>query len=213
MKKNRKVLRIVSLAAVAALLVCAIFVGGSYAKYRSEVVVTDKLSYTNQLSKSFSLQEYELTQQRDGSSVLTDTITEEAQTYQLIPGAKIPQDPFITVEGKTDVAAVLYLEVATNAAGITYDLTDDWTRLDGVTGPKGGQVYAFQGGRTLNEADTKDGPLVVHILRDQAYHVDKNPGTTTGSIRMAGYLVQSGEAYTVSAKDAAVLFASRVQSD
>lgn len=201
--KKKSFSRIGILLLAAVLLLGACLVGTGYAKYRQEVLMTGSVSHSSKLVDSFTLNEYVLTRYANGSYVKdSDTLTSEPQTYILSPGMRIPQDPFLTITGKSSVKAVLYVEV-TSCASVSCQLTSDWTQLTGLTGHSGGNVYVYQNGAALDRQETSFEQI--HILNNGFQVVD---ATGSGSISVVGYLIQCGDAYTDT--DAQTLFQTKV---
>ena len=68
-----------------------------------------------------------------------------SNTYdKVVPGMVIPKNPTITANISEDVGAFVFVEVVDTTNGaLTYSLTSDWTKLDGIVGPNGGDVYSY----------------------------------------------------------------------
>jgi hypothetical protein len=201
--KKKSFSRIGILLLAAVLLLGACLVGTGYAKYRQEVLMTGSVSFSSKLADSFTLNEYVLTRYANGSYVKdSDSVSSEPQTYILAPGMRIPQDPFLTITGKSSVKAVLYLEV-TSCSAISYSLTEDWTLLPQMTGRNGGEIYVYQGGTALEESS--DSLERISILQNGFQVLD---ATGSGSVSFIGYLIQCGDTYT--SAEAQTLFQTKV---
>lgn len=206
MKDHKRFRSRLLIAALVLALLTAAFAAGSYAKYRGQVLMTGTVSAKNQLAESFRLQEYVLTRNTDGSYTREgDELSTEPQTYALLPGLEIPQDPFLSISGKTEVPAVLYLELLPlNSVSCT--LSPDWSLLSGAEGPKGGQIYVYQNGTPITEQ--KDALKHISVLTD-GFHVEQAGGS--GSVTMVGYLLQADKEYEPS--QAETLFRQRLNGN
>ena len=206
MKDKKRFLSHLLILALCVVLLISAISAVSYAKYRKQILMTGKLTVKNRLAEGFTLQEYVLTRNADGSySRNGSETTAEPQSYQLLPGLSIPQAPFLSIDGKSEVPAVLYLELLP-MDGVSFTLTQDWTLLNGVVGYKGGDVYVYQNGAAL----TNQSPALsqIEILTD-GFLVEQASGS--GSVKMIGYLLQAGEAYQPDAADA--LFQQRLNGN
>lgn len=126
-------------------LLCGL-AGGAYAKYVKKQTLESSLTIKANLG-TIDLLEHKATKKNDGSYVLDKTNEVRANTYQLLPGLDIPKDPFVRISGKTPIEAYVFVEVVDDLpanSGITYSLTADWTKLEGVTGSHGGTVYVYK---------------------------------------------------------------------
>lgn len=201
--KNRS--RLLLLLAVLLLAVAAL-AGTGYARYRSQVAVTGQLSYSSRLASKFQLREYVMTENADGSYSKGAETSVKQQEYRLIPGMTIPQEPFLILEGKSSVPAVLYLEVC-SLEGVSFELSSDWTLLEGLRGPKGGEIYVYRSGSALEAQEP--GMERIGILKE-GFLVERS-AETEGTVQMVGYLLQCTEDYTP--KMAGELFQNRLKSN
>ena len=87
--------------------------------------------------------------------------------------------PNITIDGKTGIPAYLYLEVT----GPDTTLNDGWTKLDGVTGLKGGRVYAYE---TILTDKSVSGDIKPEI----SITWSNIPQTEAKSLEVYAYLIQ-----------------------
>ncbi|MBR0157811.1 MAG: hypothetical protein IJM24_01880 [Clostridia bacterium] len=155
-KKNnrRKYILIFSLAA---LLVVAIAIGLSQAKYKTEKVMQGKVRFTATLAENLKIQEHPAVREHDGSYELnTDADPVQVQEYKLMPGVDIPKDPFVTVEGKTNIPGWLFVEIDDSKLPeeVTYAVRTEWIDT-GRTGDYGGKLYVYN--KALVTADTQQG--------------------------------------------------------
>ena len=199
MKKANKFPYRLLLLVVLALAVIVSVVGTGYAKYKTDVILTNEVSQSNQLADSFRLLQKQAAVQPDGSYVFSDSpVTSEA--YYLIPGIHIDQTPYIVVTGKTDIPAYLYLEVIGSGLDpkLGYQLASDWTRLEGVKGRQGGDMYVFRDGFVLDAeslsqntaGDTVTHDLKVDILAS-GFGLGREPITAEQDVSFCGYLLQA----------------------
>ena len=170
------------------LIVLSVIAGGAYAKYRKTVVMNDNIVVGNRLVEAFTLVEHEAVLQ-DGAYQLTDETT-VSDSLLYIPGAVIPMDPTLTIVGKTEIPALLYVEVIDqNPAGLLhYQLTEDWTLLPDVKGYHNGAVYVYQNGRALTDSDDLN---EIHLLRDDAVTLGEDAASAVEPLQFCGYLLQS----------------------
>lgn len=155
-KKNnrRKYILIFSLAA---LLVVAIAIGLSQAKYKTEKVMQGKVRFTATLAENLKIQEHSAVREHDGSYKLnTDADPVQVQEYKMMPGVDIPKDPFVTVEGKTNLPGWLFVEIDDSKLPeeVTYAVRTEWIDT-GRTGDYGGKLYVYN--KALVTADTQQG--------------------------------------------------------
>ena len=194
MKRSLRKSTKVALVCLTVLLLLGSLAGYGYAKYRSDVVMTGSVQYRNQLVSGFRLLEHKAEAGEDGAyTAASDLVAEQA--YYLIPGTELPMDPYISIEGKTDVKAMLFLEVVPTAldSSLRYAVTEDWTLLEGVRGGKGGQVYAYQGGKVLDGAQ-EETDFTVQILQGNKVTLGTAPvNGGAESLEFCGYLIQTPE--------------------
>ena len=115
-----------------------------YAKYVKGVDFTGNVTVSAELVDTFLLYESEASRTELGDYSLTEVSVTE-NSYILMPGVDIPKDPTISITGKTDIPAYLYIEVVDGItdSAITYSLTTVWTEVADITGPNGGKVYVY----------------------------------------------------------------------
>ena len=163
------------IAVIAVFLLIGVLIGSAVGKYVKTIPVRGKVTFTASLAEEVLLQEHYAHRQPDGSYKLTgkilpaeddpatDDVNEsKGNTYFLLPGSDVPKDPFITITGKTDVKAYLFVEIVEGQdvgteenALIRYQMNGSWKKLPGVTGKHGGTVYVFTGGTgTEKELDS-----------------------------------------------------------
>ena len=196
---------------LAVMLVCCIAVTGTlavlFAKTSEPVVNTFTAAGDGKLfTGEFTLKEHIAAKQPNGSYKLTDALTNKTNTgndYYVLPRTDLPKDPFITITGKTNAPAYLYVEVVDGLpAGMHYNMASCWTRLEGVTGNNGGVIYVYNNGTPIDENST--GLENIAIIAGNTIKVDDVPGLTEGqevSLSFYAYLGQASvgtpaEAYT-----------------
>ena len=65
--------------------------------------------------------------------------------YSVVPGSTIPKDPKVSVTGKNDVPAYLYVEIVNKTEGvITFTPAEGWSVVDGAEANYGGTVYVWK---------------------------------------------------------------------
>lgn len=104
---------------------------------------------------------------------------------KVVPGTKIKKDPTIVIDGSSDVACEVYLEVVDSSNGeLTYDLSD-WTEVVGVKGIHEGKLYKYKDAISVHKAET------ISIIKDEYISVSSNISTdSTFSLDFYAYLVQ-----------------------
>ncbi len=149
---------------LAVVLVCCIAVAGTLAVLSmstSNNPVINTFTATSSLIEdedeggSFTLKENVAVRNDDGSySLKEDVFTGDkdkngnvitGNAYKALPNTEIPKNPFITITGKTDAPAYLYVEVidGLNNTGLSYTMNNCWTEVTGVTAPNGGKIYVY----------------------------------------------------------------------
>lgn len=186
---------------LAVMLVCCIAVTGTlavlFAKTSEPVVNTFTAAGDGKLvTGEFTLKEHIAVKQNDGSYKLTDALTNKTNTgndYYVLPRTDLPKDPFITIIGKTNAPAYLYVEVVDGLpAGMHYNMASCWTRLEGVTGNNGGVIYVYNNGTPIDENST--GLENIAIIAGNTIKVDDVPGLAEGqkvSLSFYAYLGQA----------------------
>ena len=186
---------------LAVMLVCCIAVTGTlavlFAKTSEPVVNTFTAAGDGKLfTGEFTLKEHIAAKQPNGSYKLTDALTNKTTTgndYYVLPRTDLPKDPFITITGKTNAPAYLYVEVVDGLpAGMHYNMASCWTRLEGVTGNNGGVIYVYNNGTPIDENST--GLENIAIIAGNTIKVDDVPGLAEGqkvSLSFYAYLGQA----------------------
>lgn len=152
------------LTAIAVLsLMLTYMVGFAYAKYVQTHKTNGSVTITADIG-TIVLQEHEAQKQPDGSYQLLGVDDDGKcdgtthghpveNSYILLPGLDVPKDPHLVIEKPNDLPVYIYVEVVDeigNGKGISYSLPN-WTKLDGVTGPKGGAVYYYNSEITTSQ--------------------------------------------------------------
>ena len=187
-RSDRKTIAAISLGLIV-LLVLALWISGVFSRYRTKLLISNEVQYSNQLAERFTLQDHAAQQQKDGSWLLTDEMS-AGNTYALIPGTQPPANPVITIEGKTEIPAYLYLELVASPNAPEYTLDPDvWVLLEGVTGKNGGLVYAYRDGPLVDDEEDEENVIVIqHFLTLET--LDKYPVQTGGNLSFYAYLIQ-----------------------
>ena len=167
MRKKRSPLVTVGILVVALL---SVLIGSAIGKYVTTVPVPGKVTFHANLG-TITLQEHAVVRNPDGSYSLTEDIATADKNgnfnaYSLLPGVDIPKDPFVKIENKSPIEAYVFVEVVdtlaetkngTTYTPITYTVSSDWLKLEGVTGKNGGAVYVYKGN------DTKAKPITTNM--------------------------------------------------
>lgn len=188
---------------LAVMLVCCIAVTGTLAYMHMEsanVTNTFVAAGGGELAKAFELKEHVAEKQPDGDYVLGTTLTDNTVTgtdYSVVPGVDLPKDPFVTVTGKTDAPAYLYIEVVDelDGTGLSYNLESCWVDT-GLTGEHDGKIYVYsddEGAAIILNGEPKD--LTVNILKDKTVNVADGDNFKLTDTKVAlsfyGYLGQA----------------------
>ncbi len=148
---------------LAVVLVCCIAVAGTLAvlSMSANNPVVNTFTATSSLiddekdGGSFTLKENVAVRNDDGSYSLKQNVFTgdkdkdgnviTGNTYKVLPNTEIPKNPFITITGKTDAPAYLYVEVIDGFkdTSLSYIMNDCWTEVTGVTGPNTGKIYVY----------------------------------------------------------------------
>ena len=188
-EKSSGVKRILPLAVTAlsavVVMTCVVLIAttGTKAKYTTDKVVNQTpvtVTVTADLASNLEVKESKATRNPSGTYSLVTNELVKNNTYVLMPGVSIPKDPKVYVTGKTSIPAYLYVEVVNdtglvtegNNAALKYSLVaPDWTKLDGVQGRHGGEVYAYKDVLQTEGTNTED--YTVSIL-DPVYNDGKD---------------------------------------
>ncbi len=194
------------LIALAIVLVIAMSVTGTLAYLTADTgAVTNTFTVGNifdeedrDTHKNFELLEHGITGKPGEYTLTAEEVSENE--YTVMPGVNIPKDPFIRVNSPVGVDVYLFVEVV-DGTGEQLTVTVDsakWTKLAGVTGTHGGDVYTLASGR-LTAGSTLD---ATNILADDEIVVANATIVAPGQVTFYGYLIQA--AGFTSAEDAAV---------
>ena len=154
------------------LLIIGSVAGYALGKYRAEVVLTDSVTARTQLVDSFRLQTV-----RSGSGAAEQA---DADTAYLLPGTAL--DLQLAIDGKTAIRSYLYVEITGDLDPAL--ISENWSRLEGVTGKHGGAIYAYQ-----SILDGSQENLTIGILR-KPLTMDADAETSLPSLSFCGYLLQ-----------------------
>lgn len=144
--KNKKFRARLRLLIILTLLLLPL-IGFAAGKYIQTISQKETVTFTARLAESVELREHKAKRTDTGKYALskTDYITNETQSYILIPGLDVDKDPHIVITGKTDIPAYLYIEVVDSPANpaITYQLEKHWQKTDKKESQHEGTVYIF----------------------------------------------------------------------
>lgn len=134
------------LMAVALVLVCVMSVMGTVAFMKHEtgaVTNTFMAAGGGSLASGLTLEESQAVKDADGSYSLGSTKV-YSNSYEAMPGMTLPKDPTITITGKTEAPAYLYLETVDRLPdAYVWTLNSNWVEVDDLTGKHGGTVYVW----------------------------------------------------------------------
>lgn len=205
MNKKRTLFTVLAL-----VLVCVISIAGTVAYMSMQggsVENTFIAAGGGKLADSLTLVENKVEQKADGSYQLTAETTAK-NSYQVMPGLTLPKNPTITVNGKTDAAAYLYVEVVSALdSNYIWAMDDAWLELTGVTGAKGGKVYVYAGDTgaalVLNSTNVPAGIPVIENNEITIAEDAQDLSTTGVDLKFYAYMAQ---AVVDGSSDAAVVY-------
>lgn len=158
-RKLNKYISVTSILVVLTLLVSVSLMGFLGAKYVKEIPFSGNVTITANLANSFTLLESKANMQDSGLYVLDTENKVSSNEYMVLPGVNIPKDPKITIVGKTNVEAYLYIEVVENLGeGMSYQLSENWLEVTGANVQnEGAKLYVYtEGGSPKIFAGTDD---------------------------------------------------------
>lgn len=138
--------------------------GYVFAKYVKVVPFEKEVTIRAEIG-TIVLQEHKVERKPDGSyALLTGNENlvlsgpDTANEYTLIPGLDVPKDPHVVITKPNNLPVYVYVEIVSKLPStITFELADGWMKVDGVTAPNGGTVYAYNTAITADET--------IHILK------------------------------------------------
>lgn len=190
---------------------CAALIGVLSAKYIKDYYPVGTLKLSVELDEEVELFEHKAVRQTDGdgSYYLADEFTDSkvfTNTYVVMPGVDIPKDPQFYFQKKSAVPIYLYVEIDTVIESadpdmvipdtITYELTENWDLLEGVTGPNGGAVYVYKYTKDGEEKNIVDSTVFsadkyVSIIKNNTIKVSDSAGPGAAfRMDVYGYLAQ-----------------------
>lgn len=200
--------------AAAVLLAGAVAIGaGITARYVREIGIPGSL-----IVKSGRLSVLEHEPKRGADGVYSPDPEKEVSesAFVLMPGVDAARDPFVRITDVSSVKEYVYVEtVSTLNEKVTFELTEDWIRLDGVEGNNGGAVYAYKDaisntfgdGEGETETDPNEEPaepeetktVEIKLLKDDKVtvsHTYIDSGTEETELSFYPYLVKATEGKT-----------------
>ena len=140
----------VFIAIAAMLLVCAMSIAGTLAflQARTEKEVTNTFVaagsgslFTDATGKIVLNESKAILNEATGTYTLDTANKVYENEYSVLPGTTVAKDPAITVTGKNNVPAYVYVEIVdATGVNITWEIATGW-EATGVVGPHGGTVY------------------------------------------------------------------------
>ena len=202
------------LAVLAVALICALSVAGTMALLAQQA--NDGAAVTNTfqaysaggngkpLATTFTLQEHLAIKAADGSYTVSSTelAPENKNSYSVMPGLELKKDPFITITGKTEAPAYLFIEVVDElTVDYTWTVDSAWKKVEGAIGAHKDEadtsakcdVYVYCGTDTTPDIFTADPSSTINIINGQKIDVAKNAtlGTESLDLTFYAYLAQA----------------------
>lgn len=151
----------VLLSVLALILVCALSVTGTLAlmKMNTTTPVTNTFIAAGggELAEKLTLTEHLVAPDANGDYFYANKVGDQynkvdrtqadvvtTNSYTVMPGMTLPKDPTITITGKTEAPAYLYVEVvgALNGA-YEWEMAEGWTKIEDLEGAQQGTVYYY----------------------------------------------------------------------
>lgn len=172
------------LTALALILVCAISVLGTVA-YLQKVTTPVKNTFIaaggGSLAADMTLLESEVEADENGVYSFTGNTT-TANAYSVMPGAVLPKDPTITIEGKTSAPAYLYVEAVSSLTdAYSWSMDANWTKL-ADKGVNGGDLYVYNAPITGNGEDQ-----TYNVIADKKIQVADTDLSAQGELALDFY--------------------------
>lgn len=166
-------------------LVAVISVMGTLAYLTAQTSpVTNTFTAAGLNVAAFTLDEAPAVKASDGTYTLDNTAARvQANAYEIIPGATLPKDPKITIQG-LEMDAYLFLKVEdSTVSDISWTMMDTgWTALTGQTGIYYREVAADPGDYTIS--------LIQGDAMTVAADYNGAAGEDCGSLVFTAYLAQ-----------------------
>lgn len=170
------------------LLTVGSIAGTVVAKYVTSKKITGAVTFSAEMAENLQLLEHQAERTAAGDYKLLDaTVTE--QTYTLMPGVDIKKDPHVIITGKSPIKAYLFVEVLdtldllwsegseTPFKPVTYELTDNWLRLEGVSTKEGGSVYVYSvdgvNPAEIDDTDMTGNKMTIYLLKENSVTVSQ----------------------------------------
>lgn len=193
---KRKNIGLIS-AITAVVLLVAVIAGFVIAKYVQKNEFKGTANITAELG-TIQLLESKAIKNLNGSYSLDTDTPVTTNTYGIVlPGYNIPKDPYVVITDKSTIAAYVYVEVVDNGlagANITYNLTDEWTKLS-VTGIHDGVIYCYN--NTVNSNVPK-----IQILKNNELVVSDELDKNAKDLKLDFYAYMAETAAGADAKAA-----------
>lgn len=171
-------------------------VGFVVGKYITTIEKKDVVTFTAKLAEKVELKETKVRRNEDGSYGQPDkSLTTQAQEYILIPGLDVPKDPYIVIQGKTEIPAYLFVEVVDNTPNeaLRYALTDNWVESN-LRAPKnaGATLYVYTD-EDKNPVEIVSNYEGISILKDNFFYVDQKlkSGVSSNALTFYAYLEEA----------------------
>lgn len=164
---NKKKVLLVVLAMV---MVCALSIMGTMALLTQQGgsvtnTFVSAITDADEFVDNFEIKEYKANADDKGNYTLDTNVEVNANTYNVVPGISLAKDAFVKLSRTNETPAYLFIEVDNNMAADVFTMNVDttvWCKLDGVTGPHGGQVYVL---------GTAGAPTVLTAVNNGVYHI------------------------------------------
>lgn len=176
--------------------------GGTFTLQEHKANKVTKIVVDDEGEKEIWTGKYELDDTELAPTKTVEGVTIMGNEYEIMPGMIIPKDPVVTITGKTESPAYLYIEVINNLDFST-EVDDEetlvidpenWRELPTVTGPNGGKVYVYTTDKTNAAIVTED--VSANIIQNNQFRVNKevdltNPELTDQELTFNAFLAQA----------------------
>lgn len=165
------------------------FIAAGGGKLAEELTLTEHLVAADVNGDYFYVDKTDATQE---AATDADKVVVQKNSYTVMPGMTLPKDPTITITGKTEAPAYLYVEVvgALNGA-YQWEMAEGWTEIANLTGVNGGKVYHYN--TILTNAAGE--PTSFPIIKDNEITIPDDPtadlNTQEATLTFYAYLAQA----------------------
>lgn len=174
---------------------------GMYARYTTSDTTTEtaKVSafgnFTLTENKTVAIND--ITEMINSNSIYqinNETVSKNEYKY-VVPGVDIPKNPYIVLSEKNETSCMLFVEVKEINfpvdGTITFEMSDNWTKINGTTGKNGGTVYYYKNIIEPNKKYDKIEILKENKISVSQYFSEESVNADSFELDFYGYLIQT----------------------